>query len=288
MDTELDRCAGTAARPFGSNETYCGINEAAVNSNVVEQLAVHEQSLQNEPAHNLNAMTENSLESKQRSPSKIKIRLQPSLASPASTEQGTLSDVKSSRSYAPDQNKRNELTARKENSPQDLRAFGPELNVTTVKNSEHLADTSQNYSERQTEKLASVMVVESSKPVSKNDVSLKQSSLMVNSVRTGNSTTVSQNEMAAEHVTESKLQNLTMREQRLLRETSSTLDPDPAAEIKSKRSQAADIAEKHVRVRKKSKCEERSSFVDSVLAVLNSLAGKGKVGLFCCGHVTVS
>jgi hypothetical protein len=314
IDTELYQCAATGAQQFDSKEIYSGISEDASkslkgpqnktnedtvkvsgNRNVMEhsllkdksnQLAVYEESLQNEPSHNLKAMTESCLESKQRSPSKIKIQLQPNLASPASTEKGTLNDVKSS-----DQNKRNKLTAGKENSSQDLHAFGPQLNVTTVKNNAHFADTSQNYSQRQTEKFASVMMVKSSKPVSKKDVSLKQSSLMVNSVTTGNWTTVSQNEMAVEHVTESKLQNLTAREQQLSRETSST--SDSAAEIKSKRSlcqtkQATETAEKHVSVRKKSKCEEKSSYIDSILAVLNSFAGKGKVNLFCSGHVTLT
>jgi hypothetical protein len=307
LGTELDHCAPTAAQALDSKETNCGINEdalkgaqnrpnedkAEVYRNAVEhgllkdknnQLAVDEQSLQDEPSHNLKALTENSLESKQRSPSKIKMQLQPSLDSPAHTEKSTRSDVTSSRTkknnpYAPDQSKRNKLTAGKENSSQDLHALGPDLNVTTVKNKGYSCDASQNYSQRQTDKFTSVMMVKSSKPVSKNDANLKQSSLTVNSVMPSNWTTVSQNEVAVEHVTESKLQNLTVAENQLLRETSSTLGS--AAEVKSKRSlrqtkQATENAEKHVSMRKKSKCEETSSFVDSCLAVLNSLAGKGK------------
>jgi hypothetical protein len=95
--------------------------------------------------------------------------------------------------------------------------------------------------------------------------------------------------VAVEHVTESELQNLTVTQHQPLRDTSCTLDS--AAEVKSKRAlyqtkQATEATEKHVNVRKKSKCEdknvvstteERSSFVQSILTMLNSLAGKGKV-----------
>jgi hypothetical protein len=224
--------------------------------------------------------------------------LQPGLGLAVCTEKSTLNAVKlagskKKNSYSSDQNKRNKFIAGKKNSLQDPppgdSAFGPELNITTLKNNEHFPDTSQNNSQGQKQKSTSIMMVKNSKPLSENDISLKQSSLTVNPVINGKWTTVGQSEVAVEHITESKLQNLAIAQHQSLRETSSTLDS--AAEIKNKRAlyqtkQATETAEKHVSVRKKSKsvdknvasaAEEKSSFVHSILAVLNSLAGKGKV-----------
>jgi hypothetical protein len=338
MDTELDQCAATAAlqstsdgkllgaQPFA--EINSGINKGAskllkvaqnktneetdtvkivANRNTVNcgllkdgknWHTVCEESIQKDPSHNLKAMKENSLESKQRSPSKIKGPLQSSQGLAVCTEKSTLSAMKlagskKKNSYTSDQNKRNKLTARKENSSQDPppggNAFGPEVNIITLKNNEHFPDTSRNNSQGQKEKSTSIMMVKTSKPVSKNDISLKQSSLTVNPVINGKWTTVSQSELAVEHITESKLQNLAVAQHQPSRETSCTLHL--AAEIKNKRAlyqtkQATETTEKHVSVRKKSKsedknvvsaAEEKSSFVHSILAVLNSLAGKGKV-----------
>jgi hypothetical protein len=338
MDTELDQCAATEAlqptsdgkllgtQPFAENNS--GINEDAskllkgaqnktneetdtvkfvtnrstVNRGLLKdgknRHTICEECIQKDPSHDLKAMKENSLESKQRSPSKIKMPQQPSLGLAMCTEKSTLSGLKlagskKKNSYTSDHNKRNKLTAEKENSSQDPppggNAFGPKLNITTLKNNEHFPDTSQNNSQGQKEKSTSIMMVKNSKPVSKNDISLKQSSLTVNPVINGKWTTISQSEVAVEHITESKLQNLAVVQHQQSRETSSTLDS--AAEIKNKRAlyqtkQATETTEKHVSVRKKSKSEdknvvfateEKSSFVHSILAVLNSLAGKGKV-----------
>lgn len=314
VDAALDQCTAAAggsrlgAQPFDIAQTNCGINEdsseslkvaqtkandsvkLAVNRHAVDhgllqdinnELAVYEENVQYEPSHNLKAMKENSLESKQSSPSKIEMSLQPSLDSATCTEKSALSDVKSSRSKKNnsctlDRTKRNKLTAGREYSSQDLQsegnAFGPDLNVTTWKNNEHFPDTSQNNLQGWKEEFTSLNMLKCLAPVTKNDISLKHSSRTVNSVIS-----------SVEHVTESKLQNLTVTQHQPLRDTSSALDT--AAEVKSKRSlqqtkKTTETAEKHVSMRKKSKCEEKSGCVDSLLAVLTSLAGKGTY-LFC-------
>ncbi|PNF40949.1 hypothetical protein B7P43_G08853 [Cryptotermes secundus] len=327
MDTELEQCASTSsvkllgAQPFA--EINSGINEGAqkllkVAQNKINeetdtvkvvasrntascgvlkdgrnQHTVCEENIQKDPSHSLKAMKGNSLESKQRSPSKVKMPLQPSLGLATCAEKSTLSSMKlagskKKNSYTADQNKRNKLTAGKENSSQDPptrgNAFGPELNITTLKN-KHLPDTSQNNSQGQKEKSTSIMMVKNSKPVSKNDTGLKQSSLTVDPVINGKWATISQSEVALECGTESKLQNLAVAQPQPSRETSTL---DSAAELKNKQAlyhakQATETAEKHVSVRKKSKsedknvvsaAEEKSSFVLSILSVLNSLAGK--------------
>jgi hypothetical protein len=334
MDTELVECAAAAtdgkllgAHPFDITESNSGINEHAsesikrahskankeidtfkvagkINSanrgllkDKKNQHAVNEESLQKDSSHTVKVMKGNSLEFKQRSLSKIKTPLQPSLDLPVCTENSTLGPMKLSRSknnsHAPDESKRNKLTVGKENSSREPQledsAFGPELIITTLKSNEHFPDKSQNNSQGQKEKSTSIMMDKNLKTVSKNDISLKQSSLAVNPVINGNWTTVSQSEVAAEHVTESKLQTQTITQCQLSGDISSTVDS--AAEIKSKQAlylakHTTEMAQKHVNVRKKSKCEdknvvstaeEKSSFVHSILAVLNSLAGKGKV-----------
>jgi hypothetical protein len=257
-------------------------------------------SLQEDASHSVKDIEETSLESIQKDSVKTKTSLQPrpDLATYEESKHGTTKVLRSKKknSYPPDQNKGRNSIPEKElcsGDPQlEDNVFGPELDITSSKNNKKFSDKSENDSQGQKEKslnlnakdcAISSSVKKYSKQVSKNDISIKQSSLTENPAVHDNWVSVSQNEMTVENGTESKMSDVTVAQNTSSEDNFSTVYS--RTEMKTKQSlhqtkQVNETAEKCVNVRGKSvvtATEEDNSSVQSILTVLNSLAGRGEI-----------
>jgi len=270
----------------GMNVVNCGLLKNKRNLQKMQ-----EESLQKDPSHVIRGKKENSLECSQKISYKAKTQLQPSCD--LATDTVKVSRTKKRNTYKPDQSKSSKSVAEKENSSQDPQlqdnVFGPELDISTLKSNTFSSDKTENYLQDQNDKSVNLIMKKDSKQVSKNDISIKQSSLTGDPLQNGNWESVCQNKMVVENVTEPKLQNLMTAQHNPYKDNFSIMDA--TTETKTKLSlqqtkQSNETAEKYVNVRKIPKSEEegmvsateeRSSSVQSILTVLNSLAGKGNI-----------
>lgn len=198
-----------------------------------------------------------------------------------------MSKPKSKNPFAPAESKSNSKVAHTENSSQDpqleVSAFGPAL-----KNNKNSRDKSACKLQVQKENDISLNIMETfacnnvkkdSKQIAKHDVYINSSLLFLNPVVHDSGVSVSESELTVEHTTDTKPQNLIVTQQPPTKDV--VIPVTPVTEIKTKNTQA----EKCVTARKKSKseykdvisaAEEKWSYIQSILNVLNSLAGKGK------------
>jgi hypothetical protein len=275
-----------------------------VNNELLEdqktQQKMQDESFQKDSSHSVRDKKETFLESIQNNSVKTKTPLQqgPHLATRKENTLGTMKvpRSKNKNSYLPDQSKRNESTAEKEHCLHDEQlednVFGPELDITTLKNNVKFNDKSENNLQGQKEKSANLNAKECAissslkkypKQISKNGIITKQSLLMGNPALDDNWVSVSQNEMIVKNGTESKFSDMKIAQNPSSKDNFSTVDS--TTEMKTKQSfqqmkQVNETAYKCINVREKSMVtdtEEKNNFVQSILTVLNSLAGKGEI-----------
>ena len=256
------------------------------------QQIIHEKSVQKYPSYTVMGKEENLLQSIQRNSGALKSPLQHGPDFVAYGEDSThgyiqLSRAKSKNSFSPTEDESNKNIAQKENSSQDPQLEGGAFGL-ALKNIESSCDTSASNSQVQKEKdinlnmmepFISSSVKKDSKQMSKHDTSLNQNSLMVNPVVSDSRLSASRSELDVELVTVPKVQNLPVTQQPPFKEV--VISVTSTTEMKTQNMQA----EKCFSTRKKPKseykdvistAEEKCSYIQSILSVLNSLAGKGK------------
>jgi len=273
--------------PYGRHIVNSGFSE-----DVKNQQIIHEKSVQKCPSYTVIGKEDNLLQSFQRNPGALKSPLQHGPDFDACIEDSThgcirVSRAKSKNSFAPNEGESNKVIAQKEHSSQDPQvegsAFGPAL-----KNNENSHDKSASNSQVQKEKDINLNIIETStsssvkkdsKQMSKHDTHLNQNSVMVNPVVSDNMVSSSRSELDVELVSVPKLQNLPVTQQTPFKDV--VISVTSTTEMKAQNMQA----EKCNSTRKKPKseyndvisaAEEKWSYIQSILSVLNSLAGKGK------------
>jgi len=259
---------------------------------VNNQQIIHEKSVQKCPSYTVMGKEDNLLQSFQRNSGVLKSPLQHGPGFVAYTEDSTRGCIQASRpksknSFSLNEDKSNKIISQKENSSQDPQldgsAFGP-----AWKNNENSIDKSASKSQVQKEKDISLNMMETSasnsvkkdsKQISKHDTYLNQNSLMVNPVVSDNRVSSSKSESDVELISVPKLQNSPVTQQTPFNDV--VVSVTSTTEMKTQNTQA----EKCNSTRKKPKseykdvisaAEEKCSYIQSILSVLNSLAGKGK------------
>lgn len=255
------------------------------------QQIIHEKSVQKCHSYSVMGNEDNLLQSFQRNSGTLK---SPQLHGPdfdVYIEDSThdcihVSRAKSKNSFVPNEGESNKIIAQKENSSQ-----GPQLEGSafrpSLKNNENPHDKSASNSQIQKEKDINLNMMETtsksmkkdSKQMSKHDTYLNQNSVMVNPVASDNRVSSSKSELDVELVSVPKLQNLPATQQTPFKDV--VISVTSTSEMKTQNMQS----EKCNSTRKKPKseykdvisaAEEKWSYIQSVLSVLNSLAGKGK------------
>jgi len=273
--------------PYARNIVNRGFLEDMKNQQII-----HEKSVQKYPSYTVMGNEDNLLQSFQRNSGILKSPQQHGPDSVAYTEDSThdciqVSRAKSKNSFAPNEGESNKIIAQKENSSQDPQlegsAFGPAL-----KNNEKSHDKSLSNSQVQKENDINLNMMETStassmkkdsKQMSKHDTFFNQNSLMVNPAVSDNRLSSSKSELDVEIASVPKLQNLPATQQNPFKDV--VISVTSTTEMKTQNMQA----EKCNSTRKKPKseykdvicaAEEKWTYIESILSVLNSLAGKGK------------
>lgn len=273
--------------PSGRHIVNSGFSESMNNQQII-----HEKSVQKCPSHTVMGKEDNLLQSFQRNSGTLKAPLQHGPDFVAHIEDSArgciqVSRAKSKNSFSPSESESNKIIAQKEHSSQDRQlegsAFGPAL-----KNNENPHDKSASNLQVQkgkdsnlnmTETSTSSSVKRDSKQMSKHDTHLNQNSVMVNPVVSDNRVLSNKSELDMELVSVPKLQNLPITQQTPFKDM--VISVTSVTEMNTQNVQA----EKCNSTRKKPKSEykdvisageEKWSYIQSILSVLNSLAGKGK------------
>lgn len=286
-----EEIAKTAKVAVNSSNGRHIVNRGSL-EDVKNRQIIREKSVQKCPSYTVMGNEENLLQSFQRNSGTLKSPQQHGPDFVAYTEDSThgciqLSRAKGKNSFAPNEGESNKIIAQKENSSQDPQlegsAFGPAL-----KNNENSHDKSTSNSQIQKEKDIDLNMMETStsssvkkdsKQMSKHDVYLNENSVMVNPVVSNNRVSSRKSELDVELVSVPKLQNLPATQQTPYKDV--VISVSSPSEMKTQNMQA----EKCNSTRKKPKseykdvisaAEEKWSYIQSILSVLNSLAGKGK------------
>jgi hypothetical protein len=291
---EITKSGLNTAEVAGNNPCGREIVNRGFLEDVKNQQIIHEKSVQKCPSYTVMGKEYNLLQSFQRISGTLKSPLQHGPDFVAYIEDSThgciqVSRAKSKNSFSPNEDESNKVIAQKENSSQDPQldgsssAFGPGL-----KSNENSLDKSASKSQVQKEKDIDLNMMETStansvkkdsEQTSKHDTYLNQNSLMINPVVSDNRVSSSKSELDVELVSVPKLQNLPVTQQTPFKDV--VISVTSTAEIKTQNMQA----EKNNSTRKKPKseykdvisaAEEKWSYIQSILSVLNSLAGKGK------------
>lgn len=273
--------------PYGRHIVNSGFSE-----DVKNQQIIHEKSAQKCPSTTLMGKEGNLLQSFQRNSGALKAPLQHGPDFVTHIEDSTcgciqVSRAKSKNSFSPNEGESNKIIAQKEHSSQDPKLEGSAFEL-ALKNNENSHDKSASNSQVQKEKDINLNMMETStsssvkkdsKQMSKHDTHLNQNSVMVNPVVSDNRVSSSKRELDVELVSVPKLQNLPITQQTPFKDV--VISVASTTEMNTQNVQA----EKCNSTRKKPKseykdvisaAEERWSYIQSILSVLNSLAGKGK------------
>lgn len=255
----------------------------------------HEKSVQKCPSHTVVGKEEILLQSIQRNSGTLKSPLQRGPDFGEDAEDSThgryqVSRAKSKNSFSPNEGESNKIIAQKENCSRDPQLKGSAFGL-TLKNNENSRDKSASNSQVQKQKDVNLNMIETSTSssvkkdstqISKHDVYLNQNSLMGNPVVSDNRVSASKSELGVE-LTVPKLQNLPVTQQTPFKDVISVTS---TTEMKTQNMQA----DKCNSSRKKPKSEYKDvtsaaegnwNYIQSMLSVLNSLAGKGKCSRIC-------
>ncbi|KAJ4439022.1 hypothetical protein ANN_14978 [Periplaneta americana] len=270
--------------PSGANIAHYGILDYKK-----EQEKAQRHALQQDSSLHVKDKKENTSKSEQKISSKTKTQVEPSsdvtLSQGDNKIEGTkISKTKKKTSSA--SGKRSKSVTGKDSVPRDIQlednAFGPELDTVTTKKEgkpTNKIEGRKNKSDIKESINISSVPKENSQSVIKGDSIIKQTLATGDSSAVSeNWTSVSQTKMLVDTVTKSELHNPT----NVLQQAK----PEMASEVKTKRSlqqtkQTNETAEGYVSKKPKSEdnnllspTEVKSSSVQSILAVLNNLAGK--------------
>lgn len=268
---------------YGRHIVNCGFLE-----DMKDQQIIHEKSVQKCPSYTVMGKEDNLLQSFQRNSGALKSPQQHGPDFVAYIEDSTrgriqVSRAKSKNSFSPNESESNKIIAQKENSSQEQQLEGSAFE-TALKNNENSHAKSQDKKEKDInlnmmETSTSSSVKKDLEQMSKHDIYLNQNSLMVNPVVGDNKVSSSKSEMDVELVSVPEFQNLPVTQQTPFKDV--VISVTTTKELKTQNMQA----EKCNSTRKKPKseykdvisaAEEEWSYIQSILSVLNSLAGKGK------------
>lgn len=273
--------------PYGRHTVNRGFLEDMENQQII-----HEKSIQKCPSYTVMGKEYNLLQSFQRNSGALKSLLQHGPDFVAYVEDGThgciqVSRTKSKNSFSPTEDESNKTIAQKQNSSQDPQLDGSAFGL-ALKNNENSHDKSVSNPQVQKEKDINLNMMETStsnsvkkdsKQMAKHNTYLNQNSVMVNPDVSDNRVSSSKSELDVELVSVPKLQNLPVTQQTAFKDVVVSLTSTTEMKTQNMQTEKCNSTRKKPQSEYKdviSAAEEKWSYIQSILSVLNSLAGKGK------------